>query len=534
MELLDWLVLSVYFLSLLVFSFFLGKKHKDGKDYYLAGKKMGALPLALSLSANQISAISLIGAPAFVAIKAGGGMKWLQYELAVPLAMIAIILVFVPVFRKLSGASIYEYLEKRFSLGTRLIVSTIFLVSRGMATGVVLYTSAIVLAVTMDQSPLLMIILVGIIAIVYTTMGGLEADVYSDALQLTVLVLGTLVALIVVLIMTGGNLEISPDRSAVIDFQSTGIGDGQDFAFWPMLIGGFFLYVSYYGCDQSQTQRILSARSDSEAKKSLMINGLIRFPIVLLYCLLGLALAGFLAQNQGWIATHGIDKDPNYLVPVFIVEYFPAGLAGLVMAGIFAATMSSIDSNINSMSAVVMNDFLSRFMPQIKQDKKTYLLISRILTAFWGIFCLISGYLISSSSKTVIELVNMIGSAFYGPVLAVFTGGLLIKKVGRSGAILGLISGLVANLYCAVHLQAVSWLWWNVIGFAAAIFVMSILPARDLLEKNGKRKWTVYAAFSPSLSHGESLVKKDHLMILAGGFVLILVILLSFQILLNP
>lgn len=534
MALLDWLVISLYFCLLLSISFIIGRKHQDGKDYFLAGRKMNGIPLALSLSANQISAISLIGAPAFVALKAGGGLKWLQYELAVPLAMIVLIMFFVPVFRRLSGATIYEYLEKRFNLSTRILISLIFLFSRGLATGVVLYTSAIVLAVTLQQSTWLMLILVGLVSIVYTAMGGIEADVISDAVQLVILVVGTIVALIVVLTMTEGFAPVENSRTQVIDFSSTGLGDGEDFAFWPMLCGGFFLYLSYYGCDQSQSQRLLSASNDHEAKKSLLINGLIRFPIVLLYCLLGLALAGFIFQNPEWVAAHGIIQDPNHLVPLFIVEFFPQGLAGLVLAGIFAATMSSIDSNLNSMSAVVMNDFISRFKPSIKNVPFQYLMLSRIITIAWGVFAVVSGYLITSSSKTVIELVNMIGSAFYGPVLAVFSAGIFLKRASSKGVILGLIGGLAANLYFAIHQPGVSWLWWNVIGFTVAFSISLLLKRSDRLEKSGKRKWAILALKSSPLSHGESLVKKDHLMILAGAFVFILLFLLSLQILLNP
>jgi len=468
MSSIDWLILIIYFAGIIYLGIWLGKKQKTSEDYFLGGRKQGSFLVASSLAANQVSAISLIGAPAFVALKPGGGLKWLQYEFAIPLAMIVIIIFLAPLYRKIIGASVYEYVELRFGVSVRLTLSAVFMISRGLATGVALYAAALVLAVCLDMPVILTTLIVGVIAILYTTIGGIMADIYSDVIQLFILWLGTIVAIIISWRLSGGFAnfihKIEPARLLTIDFANHGFGDGATFSFLPMLFGGLFLYVSYYGCDQSQAQRLLTTPNLETSRTSLMLNGLIRFPIVLSYIIFGLLLAGILAENPSW-AQQVPSDDPNRLVPIFIINHFPKGVIGLVMAGIFAAVMSSIDSALNSLSAVTMSDFVDRFKPSLKKDEKRFLYMSRLTTALWGVFCITSGYFISRSSETVIEIVNKIGSFFYGPILAVFILGALVKRVGAKDVIAGLIIGVMTNISLWLFVPQVSWLWWNLIGF---------------------------------------------------------------------
>lgn len=483
MALLDWAILIAYFVVIVGLSIWIGRRQRSGTDYFLGGKRIRSGLIAGSLAANQVSAISLVGAPAFVALSAGGGLRWLQYEFAVPLAMIGIIFLIAPLYRRLTGATIYEYAEKRFGLSVRLALSAIFMFSRGLAGGVMLYTSALVLAVALQMPLGLTLLIIGIVAIIYTTIGGITADIYSDAIQLLVLWAGTILALLVALSLVGGfeaaAASVHPDRMVTIDLIHHGFGDGHHYSLWPMLIGGFFLYMSYYGCDQSQAQRLMSSPSARSTRNSLLINGLIRFPVVLSYCLLGLLLAVFVSSNPEWVSTRSIEN-PNNLIPAFIIDFLPPGAAGLMMAGIFAATMSSIDSAINSLSAVTMSDFVARFRKDIDVNHPRFLLWSRLTTLIWGGFCVASAFLFSQTTETVIELVNKIGSAFYGPILAVFLAGALLKRANSTGALTGLSAGLAANVALWIHAPGVSWLWWNPVGFAitfSASWVISFVTS---------------------------------------------------------
>lgn len=509
MTLVDWFIVGLYFAALIFLSWWLARRHENVTDYFLGGKRLGPGLVATSLAANQVSAISLIGAPAFVALAPGGGMRWLQYEFAVPLAMIAIMFLLVPAYRKLSGATIYELLEHRFGRPVRLTLSAVFMISRGLATGIVLFTSAIVLSAATGVDELTTTLLIGVIAIAYTTMGGIAADIISDAFQLLVLFAGTLFALVTALQLTGGFPAIfgSVDsaRRVTVDFPSLGLAGEGNFGFWPMLIGGLFLYISYYGCDQSQAQRLLSTPNEDTARSALFINGLIRFPVVITYCLLGLALAVFLMQaGPGWITGNRIDENINYLVPAFILGHLPAGIVGFFMAGIFAATMSSIDSSINSLAAVTVHDFFPSSL-----TRSNPLLFSRLMTVFWGVFAMISGYLLSRSGETVIELVNKVGSAFYGPVLAVFLSAALIRRSTSFSVMLGLIAGLGLNICLWLFAPGVSWLWWNPAGFFAALIIAVGFGS-------GQKTEAELASFNAA-----ALLYDRRTWILAGMFVLI-------------
>ena len=473
MTFIDWAVLITYLFGIIGLGVWLAKRQHSTDDYFLGGRKMGPTVIATSLAANQVSAISLISAPAFVALKTGGGIKWLQFEFAVPVAMIAIMFLLVPVFRKLSGASVYEYAERRFGVGTRLTLSALFMFSRGLSTSVILYTSALVLAVVLGLPIYITMVIMAVVAIAYTTIGGIMADVYSDIIQLIILYGGVLVALIVSINMLGGDfssLSIDPERLNAIDFSHHGLGDGQTFAFWPMIIGCLFLYIGYYGCDQSQAQRLLATPDNRQTQNALMINGLIRFPIVLTYIIFGVVLAAFI-QTQPDFAALLKDKNPDYLVPTFMINYLPVGVVGLMMAGLFAASMSSIDSAFNSLSAVTVTDFVMKFKPEIAQHPLKMLRLSKLITLSWGIFTAGGAYFVAKSSSTVIEIVNMIGSAFSGPILAAFLGGILFRSITGRGVITGIITGTVLNFFLGQYVPSISWLWWGPIGFCTTLSI---------------------------------------------------------------
>jgi SSS family transporter len=460
---LDAVIIVAYLAAIVGMSFVLAIRQRTGEDYFLAGRRMGGATLALSILANQASAVSLVGAPAFVALRDGGGLRWLQYEVAVPLAMLVLIVLLLPALRSVPGSSIYAYAERRFDRRTRRALAGAFLLARGLALGVIVYASAIVLAQVIGWSVGASLLAVGLFSVAYTSLGGFVADVWSDVLQFAVLWAGTLVAAIYILVRDGARViaAIPAGRSQALVFDATGFGDGGTFSFWPMLLGGLFLYLSYYGCDQSQAQRLLAARSDEEARRALLLNGLLRFPLVLTYCGLGLLLAGLL-RVDATLAARMVDAPVDALVPTFLVTYLPTGLRGLMLAAILAAAMSSIDSTLNSLAAVTLEDVVG-----IAPERQSVWL-SRLTSLGWGLFAVASGLVVARSGQGVIELVNQIGSAFYGPVLAVFVLGVLAPRVQGGAALTGLVAGIAGNLLLARLAPGVSWLWWNPMGFTVA------------------------------------------------------------------
>ena len=499
MELLDWIIVIGYAVGLIILGWWLGLKQKDTRDYYLAGKDIHWLPIGVSTMATQLSAISFISAPAFVALRPGGGMIWLGYELAVPIAMLVLMAVYFPIFHSLNIISVYEYLEQRFDVRVRMLISIVFQVSRGMATGVATYAAAIVLSVTISLPLWLTICLVGVVALIYEITGGIRVDIISDTIQMIVLMIGIIICGILGLHLIGSWEAVSgsldPARFNAIDFSSFGFGDDSKYGFWPLFIGGFFLYVSYYGCDQSQVQRELSARNLDDCKRSLMFNGFFRFPVVLTYCFVGLILGAFVYQNPEFLSKLPEGR-VDYLVPAFVLNYMPAGLVGFIFVAVMAAAMSSLDSSINSLSAVTLEDIYKNIASKPLSLKKE-MMLSKLFTFFWGVVCIGFAFFVEDISKTIIEAINKVGSAFYGPIAAVFLMGIFFKHISAIGVIAGLIVGVLINVYFWLFLPELSWLWWNPIGFVNTVIIAFIVSkffpsskAVDIIKlPDEKRSW---------------------------------------------
>lgn len=498
---LDWWVIGIYLVGLIAFSFYLSRKQHSREDYYVGGHNVGPLPIAISTMATQCSTNSILGAPAFVAFASGGGLIWLQYELAVPLAMLAIMIFLLPMFRGLQLISVYEYLERRFDVATRLVLSGLFQLVRAFATAVTVYSISLVVELVSGLSFFWSVVLLGAVTLVYDILGGVRAVIYSDVMQMSILLFLLLLLFALLLDETGGfagMLSAMPEeRLQSLDFSHHGLGDGFTFAFWPMLLGGFFLYVSYYGCDQSQVQRELCARNIDEAKTSLLFNGILRFPLVLLYCFVGVGIAVYAAENPQFIAQLPLENgSPNYnvAVPSYMLQNLPSGVVGLGLIALFAAAMSSLDSVINSLSASTMEDFVRRFR-RSPWTPTTELLISRGLTLAWGILALYFSFHVGGIAETVLEAINMIGSLINGPVLGVFALGLLTRRADGKGAIGGLLGGFAFNTYCWVFLPTVSWLWWNVSGFVITFalgYALSLLPFGSEMRRSRDLSHLVY------------------------------------------
>lgn len=516
LNLLDWFIIIIYLAAMVGLSFFLGRGQKTARDYYLGGNKTPPLPIALSTMATQCSTNSLLGAPAFVAFAAGGGILWLQYELAVPFAMIILMAVIFPVFRRLNLISLYAYLERRFDRRTRMAISILFQFLRAFSTGVTVYGIGLVLMVCLDIPFWTAVLLLGGITVLYDVLGGMRAVIWSDVIQVVVLFGAILAAVAVAIHLVGGLEEVfvrfDSRRLQAVDFGHHGLGDGKTFAFWPMLLGGLFLYLSYYGCDQTQAQRELSTRSVDDTRQALFLDGMLRFPLVVSYCFLGVCLGAYAMVHPGFVAglplnEHGA-TNYNLAVPIFVLKNFPHGLIGLVMVGLVAAAMSSLDSTLNALSALSMQDLVGGFVKR-EFSHRTEILLSKMLTIFWGVVCLTFSFYVGNVSQTIIESVNKIGSLINGPLLAVFLMGMLTRRINGQGALLGLIVGFSGNLWLWRYVPDISWLWWNVIGFfvayAAGYVISLIFPAptaarlsdtlyrRDKPQKSASRRnWRPY------------------------------------------
>jgi SSS family transporter len=462
-------------------SAWLARRQQSTADYYVAGRAMPWWALGVSTLATQSSANSFIGIPAFVALVPGGGLTWLQYELMVPVAMIVILVVLMPLLRGLQVISVYEYLERRFDRPTRLVLSAVFLLSRGLATGVALYAAALVVQVCTGLPLPCCIVIMGGVTVVYDSLGGMRAVVWTDVVQMVILLAGVAVCLAYAIALAGGPdqvLQAFPaERLRTLQW-AHGLGDGARAPLWGFVVGGLVLYISYYGVDQSQVQRQLSTTSVAGARRMLFLNGLARFPLTVLYVVLGLAVgAAFMQQEALRAAVHAGRVDT--LMPRFIELYLPSGVRGLLVAAILAAAMSSLDSALNSLSASTMRDFIEHRVPEHRR-----VLAGRCTTLAWGVLITVFALAVGDLGGNVVEGINQVGAMFYGPLLAAFLAGALDRRARGPAVLAGVALGLTANLALVQALGAkVFWMWWNISGLVVAVLATMacsrLMPAPD-------------------------------------------------------
>ncbi len=501
MNWLDYLIVIVYSVGFLGLGYFF-KENKNAKDYFLGGQDMGWFPLSLSTMATQLSAISFISAPAFVGLAQNGGMKWLTFEFAVPIAMIGIMLIIIPPLYRANIVSIYEYVEKRFSTSTRIILSVVFQISRSLATGVMVYTIAMILQAVLNISFHWTILIISVITLIYSYQGGMKAVVWGDAIQMIILFTGLIICLFYGWNLLSNNSEFTgfaPERLTVIEFSNYGF-DGGEFGFWPMVLGGLFLYLSYYGTDQTQAQRLMSAKNEGTIKKLLLANGLLRFPIVLVYSIMGLIIGALVTLTPDFLveitemtkihypeqfALDGIK--PDLMIPVFITKYLPHGLIGILIVGILSAAMSSLSSTINSLGAVSIEDIFNRGAKKL--SIANYMKYSKIAVIFWGVVCIAAAYLFGGSKGTVIELINIISSQFYGPILATFVLAILVKRINHIGMNVGIIGGVVINILIKINFEDIFWIWFNLTGFV--ITTVLALVFSELYKSKTKERYII-------------------------------------------
>jgi len=479
-------------------SWHLGRAQSDAQDYYLGGNNLSWWSVGISTMATQCSTNSLLGAPAFVITT---GLIWLQYEFALPLAMVFIMIFLIPFYRKLNLVSVYAYQEKRFGRTARTMLSVTFQFLRAFATGVTVYGISIVLQSIVGIPFALSVVILGVVTIVYDMLGGMAAVVISDVIQMVILYLGIVLCLFYSIDAVGGISEVfvrfselgpklqeyAPDPSQftdkfvatqAVDFSGSGFVAGSEYGFWPMLFGGFFLYVSYYGTDQTQVQRELSSKDIDDTNRSLMLNGMLRFPLVFTYCFLGVCIGAYMVEHPEFIGALPVEdgaRNYNLAVPTFVTSVLPHGVIGLVMVALFSAAMSSLDSTINSLSAATIKDLYEPFVQKGEIPPERQLVLSRFFTVFWGSLIVFFAFFVGDISDSVITSVNKIGSLANGPILAMFLLGILTRFANEKGAIVGLVIGLICNACLWKFAPHISWLWWNVIGFFVAFGVGALV-----------------------------------------------------------
>ena len=466
----NWIVLLAYLVAMMILGTKVGKSNTSTESYFLGSRKIPWWAIGLSVMATQCSAVSFIGMPGWGYTS---GLRRLTFTFQFPLVMVILMTTFVPFFYNTKVVSIYEYLEKRFGTKSRGLMAFIFLLSRGLQTAVVLYGPALALSMITGADPKIAILIMGVFSIAYTVFGGIAAVIWTDVVQMFVIWIGVILAILIPVLTVDGGVGAIISNAASnnlicgLDFS---LGLSNPYSFWGGLLGSGFLYLTYLGTDQSQVQRVLTAKSIRETKLSLSLAGFVVPIQTLAFLFAGICL--FTAfGGQAF-------ENSDYVMLTFITQYLPAGIAGLVTSGVFAAGMSSVDSALNSLATVSVNDFYKKWKPDATDED--CLKISRVMTLFWGVFATVFALALGGLG-TVLDLINVIGPMFYPCMLSAFTLAVFCKKANEKGCIAAIITGLAVDLYMFLGTDIGS-LWWNFFGFLIAFavgYAVSIVTGGD-------------------------------------------------------
>ncbi len=521
----DWIVLIATLLCIILYGVYKSRATKNLDGYFLSNRDMPWYLVLLSIMGTQASAITFLSAPGQAYTD---GMRFVQYYFGLPLAMIVICIVFVPVFNKLKVYTAYEFLENRFDLKTRTLTSFLFQVSRGLSTGISIYAPSLILSSLLGWNIYYTNIIMGGMLIIYTVSGGAKAVAHTQKLQLIIVIIGMCLAGYVVVHLMPENvgfldaLQIGGNsgKMNVITSGMTEAGfDWKDkYNIWSGVIGGLFLALSYFGTDQSQVGRYLTAKNNRQSKIGLLINGLVKVPMQFLILMLGVLVFSFYQfhkapiyfnetqvnraketpykdslvaleakyaeiQPNDVIQKNKINKeykgvlaaalpgedinDTNFIFLTFVIDYLPKGLVGLLIAIIFLAAWGSIAAALNALASCTVVDIHKKFFKKDLTEKADYR-ISRWYTFAWGIFCILVAEFASNLGNSLIETVNILGSLFYGVILGIFLVAFWFKKI-KANALF--YASLIAEMFVIIIYNAdiISFLWLNVIG---ALFVL--------------------------------------------------------------
>jgi Na+/proline symporter len=550
---LDWIVLAVTLISIVSYGLYRSRGSNTVDRYLLAGKSMPWYAMALSIMATQASAITFLSTTgqSFV-----DGMRFVQFYFGLPIAMVIICATVVPVFHHAKVYTAYEYLEQRFDSKTRALASMVFLMQRGLSAGLTIYAPAIVLSVILNIPERVTTSAMGLVVITYTVLGGIKAVTWSDVQQMCIIFLGLVIALVTVFALLPQSVSIGDavylaGAAGRLNAVTTKFDWADRFNIWGGLLGGTFLFLSYFGCDQSQVQRYLTGKSIAQSRLSLIFNAVAKIPMQFFILFIGAMVfvfylfaqppvlfrpnelkrvqgtAGFAAIESEYSRAHehrkqaalsaaqsrrsgdqaaedraiadyraaqkevdasrkaafqfvettGGEKgfnDTNYIFLSFVTKYLPVGVVGLVIAVIFAATMSASSGEINSLATVTVIDVYKRYVRQGQSDHH-YLWASRAATLFWGAYCVAFANF-AGGLGSLIEAVNFVGSLFYGTLLGCFVLALGFRRVGGTACFIGMLVGESAIL-ATWWFTNMAWLWYNVIGALVVVTTALLITA---------------------------------------------------------
>jgi len=562
MKIIDWILLLLTFSGILLYGIYKNRRDKNLDGYLLGNRSLPWYHVGFSLMATQASAITFLSAPGE---GYANGMAFVQFYLGLPLAMIVLSITFVPIFHRLKVYTAYEFLQTRFDNRVRIFTAVLFLLSRGLATGLAIYAPAIIVSTLFHWDLTYTNILLGGIVLLFTTIGGTKAISHTHFQQMMFMTVALLLASFFILALLPDDLTVvnglkMAGKAGKMNVLS--LDPEAKYNLWSGLIGGFFLQLSYFGTDQSQVGRFLTGRSVSESRTGLMMNGFVKIPMQFFIILIGVFVFIFYLFNEtpafhntvevkkltesayaqdyyalearnrensllkkqvavelnhaleagntaeadrlGEQLNHyleqesgirsevaslirksnpgGNDKDINFVFLNFVMNKLPHGFIGILIAVIICASIGAIASALSALAATSITDVIKVTGRPVGTEEQE-LKMTKALTVLWGILIILVAIAVQRSGSSMIELVNVIGSWFYGVILGVFIVAFYFRRIGPApvfyAAVIAQVLVIVIWYFFTEQHNILPFLWLNPIGVILVVGLAFLLQQRE-------------------------------------------------------
>jgi len=471
----DLAVVIAYVVAITAFGARFRKGQRTLHDYFLGGNRLPWWAITLSIVCAETSILTIISTPG---ISYRSNLGFLQLVFGYLVARVVVSFLFIPRYFAGELYTAYQLIERRFGHGLRLFTAGLFLLTRALAEGVRVFAISIVIAIIFKTGVVASLLIIFVLTLLYTLEGGLTAVIWTDVIQLTIYIAGTVVALFVALhTLPGGWGEVvrvaqaAGGKFTVFNFH---FDWSQPYLFWTGLVGGMFLNTASHGTDQLVVQQLLAARSRRQSQGALLASGVVVLLQFSLFLVVGVVLYAFYQHFPFSFSR------PDQIYPTFVITRLPVGLCGLLTAAILAAGMANLSAALNSLASSSVMDFYKPFA-RPHADDRHYLRVSRLVTLAWGAVIITIALGAQYLQRSALELALTVASVPYGSMLGIFLLGVLTRRANSRGALVGALCAL-ATLGYVMRYTSIAWTWYVAIGtvvtFTVGLLVSYATPAR--------------------------------------------------------
>lgn len=479
---LDFILIFTYIIILLLIGYISGKDNTSSDDFFVANRNMSCIPVALSIAATTISANGFIGGPGW---SYTAGLYPFMINIAVPFACFLAIWLVAPIIYHLKIISIYEYLELRFGPKTKLFLVIHFFVNSIIQVSSMVFIPSLFLVILTGWSLKVIVPIIVICAILYTATGGIKAVIWTDVFQL-IIIWGSILMIIYIIFsnmnMSFSEFFIAAKKSGKFNAINLSVDVKQNYSLWGTFLGGSILWTRYFAFDQTQVQRILTAKSLDVVKRSIFSSSIIMNVVYFFLLFIGISL--FFFWNGKEFA------NSNQVMIDFILTKIPNGFLGITIIGVFASVMSSVDSVLTSMTTIFIKDIYEVYFN--KEKNSTPILLPTFISLIFGVFItifVIIGF--GDSIRSILDTVGKYISYLVGPACAIFIIGLFSKKVNDNGACFGITFGLISGFIVGISIN-IGWIWNPCFGFLLTILGTFIYEFFFGVDSQAKEDYTYY------------------------------------------